>query len=318
MEKVVETLLGLLHVQTKKTDEALREELFDGEGDDLKLKDNALDIMKGWDVDRVSALKMDDAALAKIKGESFDKGHQKAKGELMTKFDTDLREKHSFESDLKGQELVDAIISDKTKSSSKGGEISVDDIKKHPHYLTTVSEHTKALKKAGDDWQTKYSDLENGHKSASVFGNVKSLTESFWAESNALFPEDARHANALKNVILSELEQFKYQKHEDTFVVLDADGVKVLEDKHGNNVSFKDHIKSVTENFVGFQTQQQRSSGGGDDEGGDDSGDSKSKKWTGKIPANDEEYMKQMQELKNSGDTDGRVSLMEAYTSKQS
>ena len=112
-------MFGLLRLQTEKTDEEIRESLFEGEGDDAKLKDDALETLKSWDIERVAKLKPNEEAVKKLTGEAFDKGFQKAQGQLMTDFEKSVKERFNISADAKGLDLIDEIVD---ISSFKGGD----------------------------------------------------------------------------------------------------------------------------------------------------------------------------------------------------
>ena len=60
---------------------------------------------------------------------AFQDGFKKAQGEILTKFEKDLKEKFSLESDKMGLELVEELVSKKSEGG-QGGDVTEDAIKR--------------------------------------------------------------------------------------------------------------------------------------------------------------------------------------------
>jgi len=313
-EELKALLFGLLRVQTKKTDAELQQLLFEGEGEDEKLKADSLSTLKGIDAQRVSTLKMDDEALKKLKGDEFNKGYQKAQGETMSKLEKEAKQKYGFESEKQGLELfIDLIDNEKSKASGKEGEITDDQVQSHPMFVKLKSDHKVEIDTVKTDMQKKIDDQVAEYQTKEMFGEIESLARGHWKEQNAVFSENATIANNTQKVILDRLGAFKYQKNGDTYVPLDSEG-KVIDNGHGHPVTLEEHIRKHTSDFATYQKVKQRSSTGNDDVN-DDPPKKTATAYKGPIPKNDDEFITMMEKAETPED---RIAINNAYQESKS
>ena len=111
-----------------------------------------------------------------------------------------------------------------------------------------------------------------------------------------------------KGFLVSDLKKYKYQKDGDSIVVLKADGTP-LQNEHGYNVSFQDHVKKIADEYFDFRIADDRSSSGNNNQ---QSGGQQTKI---RKPKDEQEYVKMMQD--NSLTSDERIGIMKLHTNKQ-
>lgn len=188
---------------------------------------------------------LDKARIVKVKTdtekESYQKGYTKAKGEVLTDHEKEIKEKYGVESSLKGQELYDFILAEKLKS----GGIDEEGIKKSATYQQAEARWKKELetaKKAGDD---KVKELETTYKKEGTFTKVGNSAIDILTALNPVLPKNAVVAETYKRDFLNELKGFDYEVHDDGSIVVMSKEGKVLEDGHGNTLSYEDHVKKI-------------------------------------------------------------------------
>lgn len=191
---------------------------------------------------------------------STEKNNQYNRGlkEGALKLENALKEKYEVESDLLGIELFDHVIETKVSEVQKA---APEEVLKHPEVIKALNEKDKVLKAKDKEWQQKLDDKESEINAANLFKEVESVGLAEFENLNPILPEDARKSKALKDVLVGDLKKYKYQKDADGFIVLKEDGTP-LQDAHGNNVNFKDHIKEHAERYFDFKAAEDRSSTG--------------------------------------------------------
>jgi hypothetical protein len=202
---------------------------------------------------------------ARITKLSSDKTNQYNRGlkEGAEKLEKALKEKYDVESDFIGVELFDHIIEAKVAEVKGAGE---GEVMKHPDVIKALNEKDKALKAKDKELIDKLKAKEDEINAANLFKEVESFGLAEFDNLNPILPADAKKAKALKDVLTSDLKKYKYQKDGDGYIVLKEDGTP-LQDAHGNNVNFKDHIKEHAEKYFDFKTAEDRSSSGNQNTG---------------------------------------------------
>lgn len=191
---------------------------------------------------------------------SADKTSQYNRGlkEASLKLEKELKEKYDVESDLLGVELVGHIVETKL-AEVKGADPG--EVMKHPEVIKALSEKDKALKAKDKEKEDAIKSIRIEMENENLFKQVESSALAEFDNLNPILPEDAKKATALKAVLVSELKKNKYQKNGDEFVVLKEDGTP-LQNDHGYNVTFADHIKGHAERYFDFKVAEDRSSPG--------------------------------------------------------
>lgn len=276
MEDIKSLLVGFVS-KTLKLDEAtVTSELFESEGDTLKVKDGALEFLTTKDADRI-------AGFQKTGKDKFQEGYQKAKKEERAALENEIKEKYGISSDAIGVELIGEIIA----AQSKGGEVTEDVVKKHPAFI----KREKELMKEKEDAITEFKTAQQREKNAGLFKS-KSL-EILKAQKPVLSQDPTKAENQMK-LFTAVLDGEKYEVADNgDIILLNEDGSR-MQDKHGHAILLEDRVKSLASQYFDFAQADQRSSG-----------DDPSKKGQGgqggqgvaAKPANRADYLKQLDSI---------------------
>ena len=269
----------------------------DGSGE---LKENILQTLLDKDAARVQKIKDEGKA-------SFDNGYSKAKGEALSKFEKDLKDKFAIATDKQGVELIDFVVSEKLKS--QGGELDDDKIKRSTPYLKMIEALTKEKDETVQAEIKKFNDLKDSIQKESTFSEISSKAMDIINELNPILPESKEKAQAQIKRLLKELgSEYTFEIKEGKTLVL-KDG-KLLEDSHGHMIDFKEIVKSKANEVWDFKQGQNRQGSGNSNDGKGDAG-SGDKGYKGPTPKNQEEYLKLISEAK---DDNTRIEITKAYT----
>lgn len=189
------------------------------------------------------------------------KGHQKGKGEALAALENQLREKFGISAtDLKGVELVDAIVAEQQKS---GGVINDETVKKHPAYLQLEKQLQTKERAITTEWQKKLDAVHGEYKQKEVQGVVRNKALEILDSLNPVLPADATKAAKVKNWFLNDLVTSNhFEVAEDgTILLVDKEG-QPLKDEHGYTQKFEDVVKDVATNSLELTVSQARSSAG--------------------------------------------------------
>lgn len=249
--------------------------------------------------------------IAAIKEESRSAGYDKGKGEALTKFEDDLKEKFDVKSKKKGLDLVEEVITAKTPDPAKPDSISDDVVKKHPAFLKREKELTDALDEAKAEVETKVKEVQDGYTKketqniviSDALAKAKGMKVAFSTK-----PETAaRQENILKKELLAKGYDFEIRGEGANKTILlkyAADtgefkkGARV-EDAHGNPVTFDNFVReTVLDAGLDFAAANPRTGlGGGDGKGGKkgeapEADDAEKPKYAGKMPTTEAELVK--------------------------
>jgi hypothetical protein len=228
----------------------------DGEtSTDVATPDSILATLTSLDKSRIGTLK------ESIEKESYQKGYTKAKAEALTAAETEFKEKYGVESDLKGAELVEFIVTEQMKKSGKIDTANEAEVKKSTAYQAMEKKLLKELKDAKEAGETKVKELEASYKREGTFTKVGQSALDLLNGLNPILPKNATVAETYKKDFLNELKGYEYEE-KDGKVLVSKDG-KLLEDGHGNTLSWEDHVKTIAGNRFEFAVNN------GGDNGGD-------------------------------------------------
>lgn len=284
--------------------------IFEEKGDDHELKQDALKTLLTFDADRVKTIKGD---VSKIEKDQFDKGYKKAQAEILPKFEKQIKEKFSFDSDKQGLELFEELITSKTKAP----ELEEDKVKIHPAYTKLEKEAAKKLKEAEDAWSKKIEDREKEIAKKETLNQVKKST---LAELNKLNPiygtkDESKINNQIDYLLMKELDQYDYLiQNGETIVMKEG---KRLEDQHGKPVTFETLIKEKAAQHWDFSDGKERQGAGADN---DAAAKAKAAAAAGKIvykgtlPKSEAEFNTL---FANEKDSQQRIALMEEFEASQ-
>lgn len=251
-------------------------------------EDKAFELIKSEHAKQVATNK----ELQKTK---FDDGYKKAQKEVLTPFEKKAKELFEVESDLQGEDLLSHIATT-VKESSKGkkGELTDDDVKKHPVYLKAEKDFKKQLSDKETEKETALKTFKDEFTQKELFAKAKEAAlVKFKKVGEAILPADAEKANKMiQRLLVDELAGFKYQVDADgKFVVLNADGTRA-EDEHGHAIDFDSHVEKIAKSNFEFKAAKDRGAPGNGGSGGQGGGgNGGANKYTGKAPGSKEEYL---------------------------
>lgn len=289
MNKLILAVLGTLY---KMPESEVAELLKKSDGTDGFDEEKALKLILDKDKDRVAALKAEGNT-------KWDDAIKKATKEVWGKVEKDLKTKFDIESDLQGEELLTHVaetLPEKFKGKGKkADELTEDDIKKHPAYIKAEKAFKQQLVDKDTEHQTaiKAKDTEYNRKTTFAEVSERALTK-FKKIGEAILPADAEKAQKMiQRLLIDELGGYSYQVDEKgNFIVLNKDG-KRAEDDHGHAVELDSLIDKIAKNNFEFKAAQNRQSpaNGGGQQQQQPGGGQAAKKYTGKAPANQQEYL---------------------------
>lgn len=283
MEEIKKLLVGFVSKTLKLDEESVTSELFESEGDTLKVKDGALEFLTQKDADRVTGFQ-------KNLKDKFQEGYQKAKKEERATLETEIKEHFGITSDKIGVELITDIVA----ASSKGGEVTEDVVKKHPAFI----KREKELMKEKDDAITEFKPAQQREKNAGLFKS-KSL-EILKAQKPVLSQDPTKAENQMK-LFTAVLDNVKYEVAENgEIILLNEDGTR-MQDKHGHAIQLEDHVKSLAGQYFDFAAADSRSAGGDPSKRGQGQGG----QGGAAKPANRAEYLKQLDEIMRNKELTG-------------
>lgn len=276
--------------------------LFEKNGDEEDLKENAGEILEKEDAERVKTLKGDSKTI-------FDNGYKKAQVEVLSKFEKEIADKFEFKSDKKGIELIDEIVAAKTKLP----DLDDDKVKIHPVYTKAEKEFQKKLKEQEDAFKAQIEAKEKEDAKKETFSKIKATAIKQLKEQ--LKPafgtnDEIKIQNQIDRLLISDLSQYDYITQGDEIIIM-KDG-KRLEDKHGKAITLDNLVKENAAKNWELETGQSRQGSGGNNDpdpkkvgtGGNVD------KWTGKVPTTEEEYSSEFLKIT---DKKQRVLFNEAY-----
>lgn len=303
---VTEFVQKTLSIPATEAAALLFDVIADGSGE---LKATALASLLDKDKARVQAFK-DEATVA------HDKGFNKAKGDALTKFEKDLKEKHGITSDKQGLDLIDHIVTEKIKLDPNG-EKDEEKVKRSPVYLQMVDKLKQEKTDALTLESKKYEDLQTSIKKDSTFKSVSETALDFIKnELKPILPEgktaDGKSkADIQLNKFLKDLTSEYDFEITDGKTFISKDG-KLLENAHGHMLDFKDVVKAKASEVWDFQTGEARNSAGNNNNAAAAGTD---KTYKGPVPKSDDEYMQMIEA--NKDNVPAQIQITQAWTTKK-
>ena len=240
---------------------------------------------------------------------AFQDGFKKAQGEILTKFEKDLKEKFSLESDKMGLELVEELVSKKSEGG-QGGDVTEDAIKRSKVFQDMESNLKKQVTTVKTEYETKINEIQDGYKAEKTFSNVSQKALQIFNGLNPILPQNKTVADNQVKFFVNTLKDFKFDVQDERIVVMDKDG-KVLEDGHGNSRSFEDIVKETASGLFEFKANNGGSGSGNGGQGQGGSGSS----YAGNVPKTFEELEKVMSDTSIS--IEDRSNIMAEYEKAQ-
>ena len=240
---------------------------------------------------------------------AFQDGFKKAQGEILTKFEKELKEKFGLESDKMGLELVEEVVSKKSEGG-QGGDVTEDAIKRSKVFQDMESNLKKQITTVKTEYETKINEIQDGYKAEQTFSNVSQKALQIFNGLNPILPQNKTVADNQVKFFVNTLKDFKFDVQDERIVVMDKDG-KVIEDGHGNSRSFEDIVKETASGLFEFKANNGGSGSGNGGQGQGGSGSS----YAGNVPKTFEELEKVMSDTSIS--IEDRSNIMAEYEKAQ-
>ena len=240
---------------------------------------------------------------------AFQDGFKKAKSEVLTDFEKELKEKFGLESDKMGLELVEELVSKKSEGG-QGGDLTEDAIKRSKVFQDMESNLKKQITTVKTEYETKINEIQDGYKAEQTFSNVSQKALQIFNGLNPILPQNKTVADNQVKFFVNTLKDFKFDVQDERIVVMDKDG-KVLEDGHGNSRSFEDIVKETASGLFEFKANNGGSGSGNGGQGQGGSGSS----YAGNVPKTFEELEKVMSDTSIS--IEDRSNIMAEYEKAQ-
>ena len=243
--------------------------------------------------------------------EFIEQGYNKAKKEVLTKFEDELKAKFGIESDKTGQDLVDFIVSEKAEKGGSGEGLTEDAIKRSKFYQDLESKSRKDLSDLKTTYEKQIEDINNGHNYEKTFSEVSQKALTIFNGLNPILPQSKTVADNQVKIFVDSLKGFKFEKQDDRIVVMDSEG-KVVQDGHGNSRSFEDIVKEQASGLFEFKANN---GGSGSGNGGQQGQGGSSSSYAGNVPKTFEELEKVMSDASIS--IEDRSNIMAEYEKAQ-
>lgn len=207
------------------------------------------------DVDRVKAIKTD------VSKESFQDGIKKAKKEILTDLENEMKEKFQIESSKTGLDLIDEIVE---KTSKPNDQVTEDAIRRSKLFLDLETNLKNQIKQQKEEFENELKTVKNTYEGEKVYSSVNKNAMKILNELNPILPTNKAIADNQIQAFLDKFKDFNFELQDDRIVVMDKDK-KILQDAHGNTRTFDEIVK---ERASGFWELAQNNGGSGSGNGG--------------------------------------------------
>ena len=273
-------------------------ELLYQKGEDGKLSENlvenAADLLKQWDVERVKALRESGGDNKKALDDQRKRGYKEAREEL----EKELREQYGIESDNKGADLVAEIVARASKS-----DLPDDKIKRHPLYLSLEKRLTDEVKTLKEQHEAERGEIEKQYAKKFTLSDVKRRALEELDKLNPILPESAQIAANYKRLFADAFNNFDFEAQENGQYLVIKDE-KRYEDGHGNPVGFDKLVKETAAQF--FQFKEQSAKGSAANKNGSSAGNGEFK-----LPTSMEEAWEMAQNAKTPEEREAILEVAE-------
>jgi hypothetical protein len=230
--------------------------------------------------------------------ETLAQGYNKGKLESLTKFEEDVRLKFGVGSKKKGLELIDQIIAEKVPDPANPDSIPADAIKKHPVYLEREKDLNTQLTLAKTETEKKVKEVQDSYTAKEEFTKIAADARKKFRGMNPDLPANEEAAAKQEARFIKELEAsglvLQYREGQDPLILekIEGGGTKRKEDEHGNPVKWEDVLRSTADSmgFV-FKAGEERTAPGGNNPGTTPPPQPGQRKYTGKLPTTEAEYV---------------------------
>lgn len=221
---------------------------------------------------QTAILDKDAARITELKkpkdGQSFQDGYKKAKSEVLTQFEKDLREKYEIEDDkLIGVDLVEAVVAARSKGA-KPKELTDDDVKRHPVYQSLDKATKKQIKDLETDYTGKLAEKDKESARNQTFSTVSEKVMEVFTALNPVIPGNPKVAANLQKTFLDRFRGFEYEIQDNGKRILVSKDGKLLEDGHGHSLDFDALIKEQAAELFEFKANNGGQNAGNGGKGG--------------------------------------------------
>jgi len=300
MEKLFTAYLSkTLNMDDKQVAELVKTE--DGE-----FKNDALDLLLKQNSSHIETLQSKAKPNEELLTERFNNGYAKAQKEVLTKQENEIKQHFGISQDLKGLDLVQAVIKEKTKAVEQK-EITPDEIKRSDVYLNMVNKMNEDSESKISEVTNQFTTQINDYKKKETFKTIYSAADVVINKLNPVFSKEPAIAQNQRKMIHSALESKKFEVKDNGRIIPLNKEDGILENEHGHPVEFDSIVTSITKGLFDLNTSQERNSPGSND---NSQNPEDKKEWTGTTPANDAEYMKMISEASS---IEEKKAITEAY-----
>jgi hypothetical protein len=295
-----EFLISVLHATLQRDSDSVAS-LFNEDG---SLKDDAATTVKNWHAEHLKAVRERD-------GTAMENGYKKAHKEIDEKLRKQVKNAFDFETDLKGEEYIDALKAHVDAAKPEGaGAITEEAVKNHPTFRNREKELLKQVAAANESKTAEVEKIQKEYSRKEAMSKVSEKAVALFKSKNPILSTDEAKANkAIKSLLLDPISGYDYEVNEKGEIVSISKDGKRLEDANGNPVSFESLVFSTADESFEFKKIVDKNSPGG----GGDAGGAGEKPVL--VPKNEEEYRKVIADPKVP--LEERTKIQEAYKAAQ-
>ena len=241
-----------------------------------------------------------------------DKDNQYSRGRRETAEEWEKRLRNQYgitDTSLKGDELVKAIDEkrnaeiDKLKASLSNKELTEDQIKASKFYQDLELQKQSEIETITSEWKTKLDAKDQEFQKKESERKMLNVLGGYLQSDKLALSEDTEVNATRRNNFIREIMNTPHRFDESgTPVLLNEDG-SLRKDNLQNAVKFEDFVSKALKNHIGFKVDRVPTPGTPDPNGGQG-------KWSGKTPANDQEYQDMLNDPKNA---EHRLLITRAY-----
>jgi len=299
-------ILGLLTETLNKSDEELAELLYQkSEEGEETLKEGALDATKKLFEEKFQKIKTDSETKLKKVQDDF---HKKGKKEALDILESEVKEKYDLDLDLQGIELIDAVIEKFKQVDTK---LTPDKVKLTDTFREAEKQWKKELKESLAAKEKELEELKTGFDKEKTWSQVSRDIRGILMNQKPVLPKNQRAAENLVNIFLESFKDYEWQPGDNGEHLAIKDGKRV-EDRMGNEVSFKSLIEGRIPEYFDIAVQGPKGNAG--NEGGPGGGGSDG------VPEkfeNNEAYIKFVDAHPGEDNIDIRIKAMENWKKQE-
>lgn len=241
---------------------------------------------------------------------SKDEQYSRGRRETAEEWEKRLRTKYGInDNSLKGDELLTAIEEkrkseiDQLKASLSNKEITEDQIKASKFYQDLELQKQQEITSITSEWEEKLSKKDQEFQAKESERKMLNVLGGYLQSDKLELSEDKEVNATRRNNFIREIMDTPHRFGDNGEVLLlNADG-SLRKDAMQNTVSFDEYVNKALKNHIGFKVDKVPTPGA-PNPGGNGT------KWSGKVPADDNEYLAMLNDPKNA---DFKLLITQAY-----